>query len=157
MKYFRIIGFVLVFWALLIHARFILSVPDPVFAPDSATYDHPALNLLFGKAFNLPPQRTAVYPLFLYAALKLSGSFTGVLVIQHALAVLTGLGAAFFYYRFMRKSKWGALFIFFGSAALRGREIRPVISRETSPEKSSATSSRRRPKTSFLSPSLLTA
>jgi 4-amino-4-deoxy-L-arabinose transferase-like glycosyltransferase len=108
----------LALYGLLIHGAFIAQVRDPIFSPDSVSYAEPAINLFFGKSYTLDAQRTPVYSFFLYIALKITRSFLGILIVQHAVAVMTGLIAGFLYYRFFRPSWLGAACVAFLSSSL---------------------------------------
>ena len=105
-------------WALAIHVSFLRAIPDPIFAPDSGGYVSPALHRLSGHSFDLNPERTPMYSIFLYGALRATHDFFGVLVVQHGLALVTGLIAGLLYYRYLRKSLIGTALLFFLSAAL---------------------------------------
>ena len=108
----------LVAYALYLHAAFIVYVRDPIFSPDSIGYAQPAVSLLLGEGFKLDAVHTPGYPLFLYGVLWLTHSFLGVLIAQHLLAMVTGLLAGVFYYRFLWPSFSGAACVAFLTSSL---------------------------------------
>jgi hypothetical protein len=94
-----------------LHWALIQTIHSPFYQPDSPLYGMPALNLLFDGKMQLVPTRTAGYPLFLFLILKISGSFLGVLIVQHANQFLMALVAALIYYLFLQRSLWAAFFV----------------------------------------------
>jgi hypothetical protein len=63
----------------------------PISDPDTWGYLYPALSELAGQGFQQTHGRGIVYPLFLLAVLKFTGSFFSIIFAQHIVGILSGL------------------------------------------------------------------
>ena len=73
-------------------------------APDSVSYLSPVLTHLAGGPFYVAESRGFGYPLFLLFILKTFRRLFVVLVVQHALALVTGAVTSLLYFRHVRRS-----------------------------------------------------
>ena len=110
------IGLFLFFYAVALHMAVFQTFPDPLIDPDSGGYLLPALNLLYEGALKIDSFRTEGYPLFLALFLKVSNSFSVVLLIQHGLLFLTAVMAGILYFKFLNKSIPQAFLVGFASS-----------------------------------------
>ncbi len=83
------VGLVVIF-ALAAAGRFGLP-PEPMLDPDSRGYLNPALIWLSGDGFQQVDGRGHLYPLFLWAVLVASRSFSAITTVQHAAGLLSGV------------------------------------------------------------------
>ena len=111
-------GLLLIAWSMVLHITFLISVPDPVFQPDSGRYVALAIDNHYGLDAHGPLLRGPGYPSFLWIMLHLTHSFLGVLVAQHVLVLIMAAVMAYLYRRLIRRSFVESSLVFFACSAM---------------------------------------